>query len=90
MLLHIPFKMDACPLPRKSATAGPTATSAKDYMLQLAALLSAPGFTETGRGVGCEQPECGREFTGREVVVREVRISAAQNEMTVGSYRRRS
>jgi len=31
-------------------------------MLQLAALLSAPGVTETVQGVSCEQPECGREF----------------------------
>jgi len=50
------------PLPRQAATAGPTATSAKDYMLQLAALLSAPDVTQTGRCVSCEQPERGRKF----------------------------
>jgi hypothetical protein len=32
--LHIPFKMDACPLPRRAATAGLTATSAEDYLLK--------------------------------------------------------
>src|SRR5579871_3153696 len=61
-LLHIPSKWMPAPLPRQAATAGPTATSAKDYMLQLAALLSAPDVTQTGRCVSCEQPERGRKF----------------------------
>lgn len=81
--------MNACPLPRKAATAGPTATSAKDYMLQLAALWSAPGITEIWLGVSFEQLDAEESFRVREVVVREARISAAQDEMTVESYPRR-
>jgi len=90
LLLHIPFKMDACPLPRLAATAGPTATSAKDYLLRWADFVEGAWSVKASQGPLASSLDAEEGFTGWEVVEREVRTSAGQNGTTVQSYRRGS
>jgi len=58
LLLHIPFKMDACPWASQGSTCGQTSTSLSTNLPRSGTCQSAPGTAEGAKGV---LEQCGQE-----------------------------